>query len=444
MPVRRLLLPILLCLPSAARAEAPGYVVRVDSSAVYLDFGKDSGAAPGRGFLIYKEGEELRHPVTGASLGRVEETVAEGRITEVRDSYSIGVLFSSPGTPSPGRRVRLGPPSQPAAVAAPAPSTQTSAPDSRLLRRSPPLDIEAVDLAVGDLDGDGEPELILAGKDSVQAYSMKDGDPRPLALYKDSATAVQFLSLDAADLDKDGRAEVFVSLHNRFFGRLESSVLVLSSGSLTRKTSLPWLVRRFHDSSGASLAAQQVLSDSAFPFSSIRRLGFSDGRYTLTDPPLKIRRLDWLYGFGLSRRSQDAVALLPNPAQRLRLQFPGGSWTSPESYAQTSNRARWQERTLLFHPRLVVEEGPEGLLGVYVLRAIPRFGVLAESQGLYSKSELHYLRFNGSALEPAWKAELPGYASGLAELAGGPGREAALLAAVVSSEGKTAVWAFRR
>ncbi len=321
---------------------------------------------------------------------------------------------------------------------------QTAAQDSRILSKSRALDIEAVDLAAEDIDGDGGPELILAGKDAVQAYSMKDGDLRLLSHYKDSATAVQFLSVDAADLDSDGRAEVFVSQNNRFFERLESFVLVLDSGSLVRTASLPWLVRRFHDAGGVSLAAQQVLADSSFPFSSIRRLGFSQGRYVQSGSPLQVKRLDWLYGFALSRRDRDPVALLTNAAQRIRVQSRKEAWTSRESYGQTANRARWQEKTLLFHPRLVTAEGPQGLQGVYVLRAIPRFGVLAESQGLYARSELHHLRFNGSALEPAWTVELPGYAPGLAELPGGPGREAALLVAVVSAEGKTSVWTVRR
>ncbi|MEK7744477.1 MAG: VCBS repeat-containing protein [Elusimicrobiota bacterium] len=321
---------------------------------------------------------------------------------------------------------------------------QTAVQDPRILSKSRALDIEAVDLAAGDLDGDGGLELILAGKDTVQAYALKDGDLRLLSHYKDSATAVQFLSVDAADLDGNGRAEVFVSQNNRFFGRLESFVLVLDSGSLVRAASLPWLLRGFHDAGGVSLAAQQVLADSSFPFSSIRRLAFSQGRYVQSDPPLQVKRLEWLYGFALSRRDREPVALLTNAAQRIRVQSLKEAWTSRESYGQTANRSRWQERTLLFHPRLLTTEGPQGLQGVHVMRAIPRFGVLAESQGLYSRSELHHLRFNGSGLEPAWTVELPGYSPGLAELAGGPGREAALLVAVVSAEGTTSGWTIRR
>ncbi|MDE2490585.1 MAG: hypothetical protein KGM24_07030, partial [Elusimicrobia bacterium] len=92
------MLPALLLLavsPAAAAAPAPaakGYVVRVESATVWLDLTAADGAAVGKRFEIYKEGPELRHPVTHALLGRAKEDVAAGTITDVEAEYSSGRL----------------------------------------------------------------------------------------------------------------------------------------------------------------------------------------------------------------------------------------------------------------------------------------------------------------------------------------------------------------
>ena len=73
-----------------AQSVPSGYVVKAESAAVYLDAGEGQGARPGMGFTVYTEGEELKHPATGASLGRVENTVGAGEIVEAHAKYSLG------------------------------------------------------------------------------------------------------------------------------------------------------------------------------------------------------------------------------------------------------------------------------------------------------------------------------------------------------------------
>jgi hypothetical protein len=64
------LLSSLVARPSCTFGTVPdGYVVKVDSSTVYLDWGKSSGVQPGDSFKIFREGEALKHPVTGEVLG---------------------------------------------------------------------------------------------------------------------------------------------------------------------------------------------------------------------------------------------------------------------------------------------------------------------------------------------------------------------------------------
>jgi hypothetical protein len=71
-----------------------GYVVYVKGKQVYTDLTEASAVAPGNTVIIFREGEELTHPVTGAPLGRADEEVARARIIEVGDKTSVAEITS--------------------------------------------------------------------------------------------------------------------------------------------------------------------------------------------------------------------------------------------------------------------------------------------------------------------------------------------------------------
>src|SRR5438105_1796855 len=95
------LLLLAASLPAAAQL-APGYVVKVESNSIYLDFNEKTCATAGQPFQVYTYGEELKHPITGQSLGRVESKVGEGKITQVLAMYSVGELAPGAGSVKPG------------------------------------------------------------------------------------------------------------------------------------------------------------------------------------------------------------------------------------------------------------------------------------------------------------------------------------------------------
>ncbi|HAH08420.1 MAG TPA: hypothetical protein DCM05_18150 [Elusimicrobia bacterium] len=431
--------PLCWAQPSAS---VTGYVVKVESATVYLEFGESQGIRPGQKFTLFSEGEELKHPVTGASLGRVQNLAAEGTVTEVQEKYSVGALSTAVQPLPQGLKFKLA--LTPAPSAAVLRSDGPTAPSGSAvgrppLRKSPLLDLEAVDLAFGDVDGDGKAEALLAAKDAVDAFSVDEF--KPVCRFKDKATAVQFLSLDAEDLDGDGRAEVFVTLNNSFFGRVETYALACSSGVFQKAKTLPWMVRRFQDGTGSALAAQQLNDDGTFPFGSLHRLRFEDGQYALSKEKLGFPRVEWLYGFGAARDGELVFPYFLTMNNRIRLQFDKKKhWSTKEAYAQTSNRIRWRERLLQFNPRILAKNDGNALAGLYVVHNVPRFGALSDAFGSYTGSELHFLRWGGMSLASEWKTDLPGYAPGLADVPGRP----ELGVAVVGANGKTSVWFFPR
>ncbi len=67
--------------------------MRVEGKQVYTDLTAKSGVATGSTVIIFREGEEMKHPKTGASLGRADDLVAWARILEVREQTSIAEVF---------------------------------------------------------------------------------------------------------------------------------------------------------------------------------------------------------------------------------------------------------------------------------------------------------------------------------------------------------------
>ncbi len=415
-----------------------GYVVKVDSRTVYLDLGVSSGVAAGQDFVVFSQGEELKHPVSGVSLGRIEKTVSRGRITEVAPAYSTGLLQADAEGVAAGQRVRI------EGVSAPEPAAP-SEPSHPPEWRSPVIDIAARDLAVADVDGDGKPELVVGGKSRVLAFPADDGRPwAEICSFDSQATGFELLSLEAADLDGDGKAEVFATYHNEFFNRVETAVLQCGGGKFQTSATLPWMVRSYPDATGTwRLAAQALLQDKSFPFGGIFPLEHRKGRYALGAPPVRRKRLEWLYGFAMAETPEDGepIHLAFMDSGSIRIQFVKKTWSSPESYGQTSSRVRWYDRLLKFYPRLAPKRSQQGFYGVYALRNIPKLGALADAFGVYGQSELHRLRWNQLALEPEWKAVLTGYAADLAVYPA-DAKASSIFVAVVGSTGKTSVWKF--
>jgi hypothetical protein len=65
-----------------------GLVLRCENDCFYLNLGRGVGILPEQKFVVFREGPEIRHPVTDFLLGREIEVLAEGRIQEVYEDVS--------------------------------------------------------------------------------------------------------------------------------------------------------------------------------------------------------------------------------------------------------------------------------------------------------------------------------------------------------------------
>jgi len=86
--------------PGTQAATAPslpldrGFVVFVDTSRVVIDLNSKDGIKPGAQVSVRRDKIAIVHPVTGELLGELDEEVATGRVTEVKEKFSVVELSS--------------------------------------------------------------------------------------------------------------------------------------------------------------------------------------------------------------------------------------------------------------------------------------------------------------------------------------------------------------
>jgi len=439
-----LLIATLAAAQTTARSDK-GYVVRVDSDTVWLDLTAADGAASGRAFDVYTEGAELKHPVTGASLGRVQETIASGSIREVAEKFSTGWLTVRSMKPvKAGQHARFIAPTPEPAPAEPAKTARNGETETRAPKtRGTALPYAATGMAVGDFDGAGRPQLALSSEDTIRLYAYPAADGKVLAETTIPGIGLRILGLEAANLDGDKSDELFVSVYNESFHRFETRVLKVESGKWLKVAELPFLVRGYQDAKGARvMATQQVQDDKTFPLGTIYPLAYEDGKYAQGKPAFRHRRVSWIYGFTTAQIGEGEPAILfLTPVHNLRVQFGKEYWRSPDDdYGQTPVRVRWNDKLLEFNPPMALTYGEKGLDSLYAVRNMAALGGLASPFGLFNKGELQSKRWNGLAFETVWKADLSGCAQGMAVVETQGRKEIAV--AVIGTAGRSSIWTF--
>lgn len=431
---------LLALLISAVFAAAPGYVVKAEDGKVFLDFGAASGATAGTNFTIYKEGPELKHPVTGESLGREEETLAQGVIAEVREKYSVGTVTSTEGL-KPGQRARLG--SAPTSGSESSRQSSGNALTDGAARKpkwkSDAFDFEITAMAVADLDADGKADTVVSDGRKVLRFGYPPKPKEKGPEYEPRTQSVRLYSLEAGDLNGNGRAEVFASLYNDTFSRFETLVLELDEkGAWAKLEEFPGVVRSHQNGDGASvLAVQRVVDDKTFPYSSIYPLVFQDGKYAAGKGAIRPKRVDWINDFNIANLDGTKPAELSlTSTELLRVQFDKGQWKTSEAYGQTPLRVRWANRVLSFRPHMPARYEGGRFAGLYLIRNKAALGGLAQPFGLFTGGELVRKDWNGVSLSDGWTGTLGGYASSLRLL------PSELVVAVVGTAGKSSIWTY--
>ncbi|MDH3603700.1 MAG: hypothetical protein OEU26_29165, partial [Candidatus Tectomicrobia bacterium] len=66
-----------------------GDIIRVQKGQLYVSLDRQNEVWPGLQLSVYREGDPLKHPTSGAVLGRVEEPLGEVTIVHVAEHYTV-------------------------------------------------------------------------------------------------------------------------------------------------------------------------------------------------------------------------------------------------------------------------------------------------------------------------------------------------------------------
>jgi hypothetical protein len=422
-----LLIAFLCAVPCSLIAAVPdGYVVKVESSTVYLDWGKASGVAAGDQFSVYRQGEPLKHPVTGEILGKTEETLGQGVIDHMDEKFSTGKLIETKGAVKAGdrtRRLETLPAAVPAVSAATAASAVAAAPTE--LWRSEPIKHEAIGLAVGDIDGDGKKEVVVAYRDQIEVFKWNGQKLDSFAVFKSRAYG-NFLAIEAADIEGLGHDRIFASLFVEGVKRARTVVLEYAQGTLHEVARMDGFIRAFEHADGKRELLWQAPSMSReLRLRSPEEVVKKGDKYT-EGSILKLPRAlnnDQLFGYAWGDWDGDGsedFAFLQS-GERLRIFFKDAKWSSNDIFGGTQADFGWEDEQMgSVYPRLLSLKPATGKTQLLVPHNIPATPLRLARLKIYHESELIDLGWNGLEMAQVWRIPVTGALAdfGLGDLMG--------------------------
>ena len=199
--------------------------------------------------------------------------------------------------------------------------------------RSPSLPIAVIAVDVGDVDGDKAMEVVYASSNKIFVARLEHGQFRQIALFKGRKTD-NFITLDVADINGNGRAEIFVNNHN---GEVSSSFVLewVNHRLVPIVQGSSWFYRIINLAAGPALIGQESIFDKLF-YGSVQKMAAAGGGYVprgaLNLPQKMINALN----FSLARfpgEEQDVLMLIDGE-ERLHILDSAGKplWEGEEEF----------------------------------------------------------------------------------------------------------------
>lgn len=430
-----------------ARDGAPlsGYVIQPEGDEFLIDLDARNQIAVGDLFSVVRVGEKIIHPVSGEVLGTHDSVKGVLKVTRVKEGYSVCLPVGAHSGIQRGDVIRryqqVNAPSQtavplplpvpaPASVPVPAPApvptplpAVSAMPDAApaavgivvnravesvasLLWTSEPFTGTPVGVEVGDFDGDGLQEIATAFTDRVEIGRLKNGNYQNLATLK-IGVGTRSYALDAVDLNKDGRPELYVSAATTG-SSLVGAVIEPVDGiyRITRKD-IPWHMRRMTlPGEGLVLLGQKFGSRGKVFGGPIFRIQSRDGKL-VEGPAYEVPRGVNLYDFtplaSVGGQKLFAVVgddnylnIIATDGRQLGIseETVGGS----EAYIEMNDFVPNGGEGQFIYVKPRIEQNDKGEI---VVPMNGGFSALSRVK-FYTKSSLKALTWNGSALREAW------------------------------------------
>ena len=291
--------------------------------------------------------------------------------------------------------------------------------------RSQEIPFRAYALAAGELTGDGTMKLAISDGQGVYIYSLEKSGIKQVASVP-GITTDTIISLDAADINGNGVAEIFVT--NFTTSGLRSYVLEYRDGKFVKIwDEVPMHFRVLEGADGRPrLYAQAGASDKPFD-GPVRQYTWAGGRYAPGEAVALPKQFGAIYGFGLADLDGEGApkALILDQLDYLRVFDRGGTeiYRSSDRYggsetvleydaehAGSNPHSGIQLRRFILQGRMYFQDIlGNGKKQVVLPRNTPSTGYVFQTR-LYDKGKIFGLSWDGTGMQPVWETrELPGY-----------------------------------
>jgi len=406
-----------------------------------------AGAAATRSFYVESPDMDNVIPQINRLAGEINEEVF-GRIPEdplaLRPpSEERPSIYAHPERLISEKPVEPEPPPIPGKpVVAPA-AAQEATEDPAGVWQSSPIGMRIRGLDLGDVDGDGQVEAAVISSRKVIIYRLLQ--KRPYKVHETKGKGYQeFIAVDVADINHNGRAEVFITCLNATSGILESFVIEWNGSSFLPIAGLEkWYFRVQHHPDRGDLLLGQRGSRGGLFYSAVRELAWDGQAYTPQQEvqlPGRVALYDFTRGDILNDGSSTVLAL--DDRDRLRIYDGNGRqrWKSDDSYSGSENFLEHPdepEKLVYLHHRLIVTDlNGDGKYEVLLVNNQGSTGRYFQRYRRFSSGRFESLSWNGLGLASVWQSpRVSGYISDYAIGDIDNDGEPELVGAVVSSRG---------
>jgi hypothetical protein len=305
--------------------------------------------------------------------------------------------------------------------------------------KSPDLgleDLQAID--VGDTDGDGRPETVVADEDRVHIYKDVLSDTTRRVDVWPGRHRVKILAMDVGDVNRNGRAEIYVTAIQGNNETLSSSVIEYRDGRyevIARE--LPYFLRvsrslqegyvLFGQEKRGRMMADRFSESLTSPYEKPFRLRWEGGKLVKGEV-LPIKEEICILGLTLVDIDRDGVqeylAFDTRDFLKLYNAQGGPSWVSSERYGRTANYFEKSfarpanpaedpmDTKAFLPPRLLtVDLDGDGFEEVILCNNYEPLKLFPQSR-IFSKSLLFSLSWDGTDFMENWRTrEMKGYVS---------------------------------
>jgi TolB-like protein len=282
-------------------------------------------------------------------------------------------------------------------------------------------------IAVGDVDGDGNNETVFIGKNTVHIYRYLNKRGIKIGEIEGKGD-IPYISVDVADINHNGNAEIFISQLMRVSNKLNSFVLEWDGTNFIKIVDNSNWFYRVIDAplrGGSVLLGQKHATETIFSNTGVYQMEYKNGQYEPIQSqalPKNINIYGFTYGDVLNDRREMIVAFSESNYVRILESSGNEEWKSSEKYGGSntyfdkplkgSQSKEEQERIYMKQRIHLVDIDKDGKNEMIVLKNKDSTGGTFSRVRMYNSGHIECLVWDVIAMRLKWRThKVSGYIS---------------------------------